>query len=183
MNTQIILSTLGSIIKTDSDRISTADLFAMVEDKLSPELDLAEFRSVVSEALNGSKYHSVRGRCGGIRLRGEEKETIEEKDPDEPETEYVSIYITNTLRIHPVDNRNWAIQTKVSNVWFSRAYWPSLGEALMRCGRKLLDGDLKGGKNIALKLEEVATIVQASEKRVCKLLEDVVVSRPANEAA
>lgn len=187
MNYETVINAFLEKHLASNPRITTADLYEKVKGQLEPAVELSEFRVWAGKFIaSHEKYESVKGRYGGIRVRGsnpsrermpEPEDTDEDTDTDESsddsEVEGLStIMLNSTTRIHATDKRNWAVQKKVSDdVWLSKWYYPSLKECFQGCARRILDGTLRMNLGKVSDLNELAGMIQSLESQLQEVVE------------
>lgn len=197
-NQTLVDEYLQKYLATES-RINTADLYEAIKGQLNPALELAEFRVAVGSWFKSgplTRYESVRGRFGGIRLLDEAARAARAVKPEDCEglndsagsdntnTEEVVeaedsliVYLSPSVRIHQPDTRNWAIQKKSGDMWISQYYQNSLSEIINSYIRHALNGEFRASSDKITDLKELVKLVKSIETNLSNTLNNIIVQK------
>ena len=167
---------IGEYLKTNT-RITVSQLIELVD--IAP-LNEGQFRSQMSEWLNDGKtfplFESRKGKTGGIYPKGAEVDkwipSVDESN-EGTEAEHsngFAVQITNNLRVHQSDERNWVIQKLTGQTWVNKGYHPNIAGCLKSVVKHMVNGEFSGANNL-VQLKDLANVFKEVESRIFTQLE------------
>jgi hypothetical protein len=177
-------------IKDDASKKSSGDIFAALGPAVLGDLKQNVFQVGLSLAVAEgliTGFEGRKGRNGGyypatgeprprkekVAKAGKPVEIGEADDADTGIVVGATINVSSNVRLHAVDKRQWALQTKDKGDWVNRGYYKTVEEGLASVAKRMIDAKIRMGEKDRKTLSETLKHLSALRHELLAALKEL----------